>query len=125
MHVNHFSLASAQAIPYLDHMARSPKPRKLNRYETTVARVAQIIAAGYVLIAHNALACEDATVGTYHEAVDRGIRFACLSVKGRVCDQHTTLAIEAADHFVSRVGTTRANDAAKAMARKQGITLHV
>jgi hypothetical protein len=98
---------------------------KLNRHEITVARVAQIISLGHVLVASNALDHEDTTVGPFHEAVDRGIRFACIGVKGRRPEQHTQRADDAADHFVSRVGTTRANDAAKTSARKHNIALAV
>lgn len=102
---------------------RTAKPKKPTRHETTVARVAQCIEAKIVLVAHNALDHEDTTVGPYHEAVDRGIRFACLSVKGKAPDRLATLAQNAADGFVSRVGSTRANEAAKAAAKKAGITL--
>lgn len=102
-----------------------PATKKLNRHETTVARVAQIIKAGTVLVAHNAVAHEDATVGPYHEAVDRGIKFACLSTKGRAPERMAKSAEDAADGFVCRVGSTRANDAAKAAAKKNGITLSV
>jgi hypothetical protein len=106
-------------------MRKPSKPRKLNRHETTVARVAQIISTGRVLVAYNALANEDATVGPYSEAVDKGIRFACLSVKGRRSDCHTQTAEDAASVFVQRVGTTRANEAAKTVARQNGIELTV
>jgi hypothetical protein len=106
-------------------MPVSHKPRKLSRNEVAIARVAQVIEAGRVLVAYNALANEDATVGTYHEAVDRGIRFACLSVKGRTTDQHTKTALDAAEVFVMRVGSTRANDAAKATAKQHGLVLSV
>jgi hypothetical protein len=101
------------------------QPRKLNRHETAVARVAEFIGTGRVLVAYNALANEDATVGPYSEAVDQGIRFACLSVKGRVSDRHTTTAEDAAECFVERVGTTRANEAAKAGAKRTGFALSV
>lgn len=102
---------------------RTAKHRKPTRHETTVARVAQCIEAKIVLVAHNALDHEDTTVGPYSEAVDRGIRFACLSVKGKAPDRFAATAQNAADGFVSRVGTTRANEAAKAAAKKAGITL--
>lgn len=58
------------------------KPRKLTRFEVTVARVAQLIEAGKVLVASNVLAREETSVGPYREAVDRGIRFACIGDKG-------------------------------------------
>jgi hypothetical protein len=103
----------------------SKSVRKLNRSEITVARVAQVIGLGHVLVAHNALDSEDTTVGTFHEAVDRGIRFACIGVKGRRHEEHTKRADDAAEVFVSRVGTTRANDAAKVAARKHRIELTV
>lgn len=106
-------------------MTVSPKPRKMNRNEVAIARVAQVIEAGRVLVAYNALANEDATVGTYREAVDRGIRFACLSVKGRTTDQHTKTALDAAEVFVLHVGSSRANAAAKATAKQHGLTLRV
>ena len=102
-----------------------PPARKLNRHETTVARVAQLIAAGVVLTAHNAVAREESTVGPYHEAVDRGIKFARLSTKGRAPERMARSAEDAADGFVSRVGSTRANDSAKAAAKKAGITLSI
>ena len=102
-----------------------PAAKKLSRHEITVARVAQVIAAGIVIVAHNAVAHEDATVGPYHEAVDRGIRFACLSTKGRAPDRMARTADDAADGFICRVGSTRANDAVKAAAKKAGITLSV
>lgn len=101
------------------------KPRKLTRHETTVARVAQIIEAGKVLVASNVLAREETSVGPYREAVDRGIRFACIGDKGRAPERRTYRAQDAADAFVERVGTTRANDAAHAAAKKYGITLAV
>lgn len=102
-----------------------PATQKLSRHETTVARVAQAITAGIVLTAHNAVAHEDATVGPYHEAVDRGIKFACLSTKGRAPERMARTAEDAADGFVCRVGSTRANDAVMAAAKKSGLTLAV
>lgn len=102
-----------------------PAAKKLSRHETTVARVAQLITAGVVLVARNAVAHEDATVGPYHEAVDRGIRFACLSTKGRAPERMAKTAEDAADGFVSRVGSTRANDSAKSAAKKAGLALSV
>jgi hypothetical protein len=102
------------------------KTRKMNRNEIAIARVAQVIAAGHVLVAHNALAGEDTTVGPYSEAVDRGIRFACIGVKGRTPDRHTATADFAAGCFVmERVGSSRANDAAKAAAKRHGLVLAV
>jgi hypothetical protein len=109
-------------------LKRSTMPRKLTRNETAVARVAQLIQAGVVLVAHNALDHEDTSVGPYHEAVDRGYRFAVIGDKGRaeqrcgVSREHTT-AENAAWGFVNRVGSTRANDAAKAAAKRRGIAL--
>ena len=92
-------------------------------HENAVARVTQLISLGHVLCASNAVAGEKATVGTFSEAVDRGIRFACISVRGRTSEQHTKTADDAANIFVSRVGTGRANEAARKMARKHRIAL--
>lgn len=102
-----------------------PTAKKLTRHETTVARVAQVIKANIVLTAHNAVAHEKTTVGPYHEAVDRGIRFACLSTKGRAPERMARSAEDAADGFVARVGGSRANDAAKAAAKNAGLILSV
>ena len=99
------------------------KKPKLNRYQTTVARVVAVIERRIVLIAHNALDHEDTTVGPYGEAVDRGIRFACIGVRGRSPEQRTRTAREAAEIFVDRVGTSRANTAARAMAKARGLVL--
>lgn len=96
---------------------------KLNRHETTVARVAAVIADGCVLTAHNAVDHEDTTVGPYHEAVDRGVRYACIGVRGRRPELREARAVDAAEGFVGRVGTGRANDAARAMAKSRGLTL--
>jgi hypothetical protein len=102
------------------------KTRKLNRNDIAIARVAQVIAAGHVLVAHNALAHEDTTVGPYHEAVDSGIRFACIGVKGKTSEERTRKAEDAAWSFVmERVGSSRANDAAKAAAKRHGLVLAV
>lgn len=107
-------------------MAIPHKPRKLNRNEIAIARVAQVIKAGHVLIAHNAMDSEDTTVGTYHEAVDRGIRFACIGVKGRAPERRTATAEDAAECFVmERVGSSRANEAAKAAAKRHELVLSV
>jgi hypothetical protein len=107
-------------------MNAATKTRKMNRNEIAIARVAQVIAAGHVLVAHNAMHGEDTTVGIYHEAVDRGIRFACIGVKGRAVERHTTTADDAAECFVmERVGSSRANDAAKAAAKRHGLELSV
>lgn len=105
-------------------------PRKLSRNETAVARVAQLISAGLVLVAHNALDHEDTSVGPYREAVDRGFRFAVIGDKGRAeaklgVGREFTTAENAAWGFINRVGSTRANDAAKAAAKKRGIALEV
>jgi hypothetical protein len=102
------------------------KTRKMNRNEIAIARVAQVIAAGHVLVAHNALAHEDTTVGTYHEAVDSGIRFAVLGMKANRSSAFTAKAEDAAEIFVmERVGSSRANDAAKAAAKRHGLVLAV
>jgi len=106
-------------------MNAAAKNRKPTRFEITVSRIAQVVADGHVLVAHNALAGEDMTVGPYQEAVDRGVRFACLSVKGRSSDAHVRTANEAALWFVDSVGTSRANDAAKAAAKRHGLVLAV
>jgi hypothetical protein len=104
----------------------APKTRKLNRNDIAIARVAQVIAAGHVLVAHNSLRGEDTTIGPYQEAVDRGIRFACIGVRGRAHEEHTRTAQDAAWCFVmERVGSSRANDAAKAAAKRHGLELSV
>ena len=104
----------------------APKTCKLNRNEVAIARVAQVISAGHVLVAHNALAHEDTTIGTYHEAVDSGVRFAVLGLKANTTSAFVVSAEDAAEIFVmQRVGSSRANDAAKAAARKHNITLAV
>lgn len=108
--------------------SRNPKPRKLTRDEVAAARVAQLVKAGAVLVAHNHLDHEDTSIGQYHEAVDRGYRFAVIGDKGRaeqrfgVVREFKTLECAAAA-FVGRVGSTRANDAARAAAKKRGLTL--
>ncbi len=104
-------------------MPVAAKKPKLNRYQTTVARVVAVIERRVVLTAHNALDHEDTTVGPYGEAVDRGIRFACIGVRGRCPEQRTRTAREAAEVFVDRVGTGRANTAARAAAKSRGLTL--
>ena len=88
-----------------------------------VARVVAVIERRVVLTAHNALDHEDTTVGPYGEAVDRGIRFACIGVRGRCPEQRTRTAREAAEVFVDRVGTGRANTAARAAAKSRGLAL--
>ena len=108
----------------------SRKPRKLTRDEVAAARVAQLIEARVVLVAHNHLAAEDTTVGPYQEAVDRGYRFAVIGDKGRAeqrlgVGREFRTSTDAAAAFVGRVGSTRANDAAKAAAKKRGIALKV
>jgi hypothetical protein len=107
-------------------MATATKTRKMNRNDIAIARVAQVIAAGHVLVAHNSLRGEDTTIGPYHEAVDRGIRFACIGVRGRAEMESTRRAEDAAWWFVmERVGSSRANDAAKAAAKRHGLVLAV
>lgn len=101
---------------------RSPT-RKLSRHETTVARVSAVIARSIVLTAHNAILHEDTTVGPYHEAVDRGVRFACIGVRGRAPERRESQADAAAEAFISRVGSGRANDAAKMAAKRLGLVL--
>ena len=69
-------------------------------------------------------------VGPYREAVDRGFRFAVIGDKGRAeaklgVGREFTTAENAAWGFINRVGSTRANDAAKAAAKKRGIALEV
>lgn len=110
-------------------MARTT--RKLSRDETAATRVTQLIEAGRVLVAHNARDHEETSVGPYREAVDRGYRFACIGDKGRAdgllhrgAREHRT-AESAAWTFLERVGSTRANEAARAAAKKHGITLAV
>lgn len=100
-----------------------PVAKKPSRHETTVARVAAVISAGVVLTAHNALQHEDTTVGPYHEAVDRGVRFACIGVRGRAPERRESRAVDAAEAFVARVGTGRANDAAKSAAKSRKLVL--
>lgn len=100
-----------------------PVVKKPSRHEITVARVAAVITAGVVLTAHNALQHEDTTVGPYHEAVDRGIRFACIGVRGRAPERREARAVDAAEAFVERVGTGRANDAAKLAAKSRKLVL--
>lgn len=99
------------------------KPNKPTRYQITVGRVVACIERGHMLCAYDPLHHEDASVGPYHEAVDRGYRYAVISWKARTSDERTTRARDAADHFVSRVGTTRANEAAHAMARCHAFAL--
>lgn len=99
-------------------MAKPKKPKKPNNYQRAVARVAACIERGHVLRASDVVHREDSTVGPYHEAVDRGYRYAVISWKARTEDARTYRAIDAADHFVSRVGNARANDASRACARK-------
>jgi len=97
--------------------------RKLSRHETTVARVAAVISRSLVLTAHNAILHEDTTVGPYHEAVDRGVRYACIGTRGRAPERRESRADAAAEAFVDRVGTSRANDAAKTAAKRVGLVL--
>lgn len=99
------------------------KPRKPTRYQRIVARVAACIERGHVLVADDVVHRETSSVGPYHEAVDRGRRYACFAWKANAPDEYTIRAIDAADHFVSRVGTTRANDAARAMAKRHAFIL--
>jgi len=91
--------------------------KKMTRHEITVARVAAVIARAVVLTAHNALDHEDTTVGPYHEAVDRGVRFACIGARGRAPERREVRADAAAEAFVARVGAGRANEAAMAAAK--------
>lgn len=93
------------------------KQAKPSHNETAAARVAAAMERGFVLVAHNALAREDTTAGPYHEAVDRGIRFAVIGWRsGR--EFRCADASSAAAEFVGRVGSTRAREAAAFAERK-------
>lgn len=81
------------------------------RYNTIVSRVVERLNAGRILMAHNALAHEDTTVGPYTEAVDRGFHFAVIGWRGRCPSGEARTAREAAELFVDRVGTGRAREA--------------
>ncbi len=103
-------------------MCRMPS-KKLTRHEITVARVSAVISRAIVLTAHNALDHEDTTVGPYHEAVDCGVRFACIGSRGRAPERREARADAAAEAFVARVGAGRANEAARAAAKRAGLVL--
>jgi hypothetical protein len=98
------------------------KITKLTRYQITVARVIEAIEAGRVLTGDDVLSRCRRTVGPYQEAVDRGIRFAVLVEAPRLLpsppEHRLALALGAAEHFVDAVGTTRANEAVHAAARR-------
>ena len=109
----------------------STKPRKLTNHEKAVARIAQLITASKVLVAYNQRDHEETSVGPYTEAVDRGYRFACIGDKGRADgllqrgNREHRSAESAAQVFIERVGSTRAMAAARAAAKRHGITLAV
>lgn len=79
--------------------------QKITRFDAAALKVKIAIENGAILIAHNAVAHEDVSVGTYVEAVNRGNRFAVLS---KSQDSILHLSWQAALKFVSLVGTTRA-----------------
>lgn len=94
-------------------------------HDTAVARVAEAIEDGHILKSYSPLyGNETTTVGPYNEAVDRGMRYACIGwlkphySQSKGLESRFKTAEEAADCFVSRVGSTRANDAVKEASRK-------
>lgn len=95
------------------------KPRKLSHNDKAALRVALCIERGHVLHSHNALVHEDTTVGPYREAVDRWNRYAVIGVRGKSPEALFKTPIEAAYVFVERVGSTRANDVARDMAKRE------
>lgn len=90
----------------------SRRPKKPSHNDKAVARVVDVLARGKILKAYSPLDHEDVTVGPYHEAVDRGNRFAVIGWRGQSPQRVFRTALEAAHSFVGRVGSTRAREAA-------------
>lgn len=96
---------------YKPLISKKPVVKKLSNNEKAEARVVEALKAGRILTAYTPFTHEDVTVGPYREAVDIGKRFAVIGVRTGNITRWAT-SEEAAGAFVSRVGSTRAREAA-------------
>ena len=102
------------------------QPAKLSHEDRAAQLVQQAIEAQCVVTAWSALDSQENTVGPYRLAFGTA-RFAVVAW-GKSLNQikpqrDYSHAIDAAYTFVSRVGSTRANTAARAALKKAGITV--
>ena len=85
---------------------------KLTNNDKAAARVEAAIEAGHVLVAYAPLKRCNVSVGTYHEAFDKGVRYAVIGYSGADVHRGYKTALDAAYGFVGYVGSTRAREAA-------------
>lgn len=91
---------------------------KLTNNDKAAMKVESAIARGAVLVAYDALSHADTSVGSYVEAVNRGIQYAVIN---RSYHHNCYSANEAAASFVSRVGSTRAREVASKWLKSHGV----
>ena len=98
----------------------------MRRDDRAAQIVELVIRHGGIVTAHSPFRGET-TVGPYHEAVDRGKRFAVISYGrfGGMSSLQTEYAgaLEAASAFVDRVGSTRANEAGRDASKRMGLRI--